>query len=156
MARSGDFLARFRPVGTPGAAATAGVPADRIVELTAELGPVLDALADTLAQAAAIRASAAEEALRRRRDGHARAEAVVVAAGERAEAEQAETLTRARGQAEDTVSQAVRAARAEAAAIEKRVGERLPAMVDRVRAAVRAELFVDARPDGTDRSTGRR
>ena len=31
MARSRDFLARFRPVGTPGAAASAGVPVDRVI-----------------------------------------------------------------------------------------------------------------------------
>ncbi len=36
-----DILARFRPADPPGAAARAGVPADRSLELKAEVGPVL-------------------------------------------------------------------------------------------------------------------
>ena len=32
-----DFLSRFRPAGTPGAAARPGVPVDRVAEREAEL-----------------------------------------------------------------------------------------------------------------------
>src|SRR5512135_1507062 len=49
MADLRDFLARFRPAGTPGAA-RAGVPADRPAELEAEVGPVLALLAGTDAE----------------------------------------------------------------------------------------------------------
>ena len=58
MPRARDFLARFRPVGTPGPAASAGVPADRIVEATVELEPLFAMLADTEVKAEGIRASA--------------------------------------------------------------------------------------------------
>jgi hypothetical protein len=60
--RARDLLARFRPVGAPGAAAPAGVPADRGSERDRELQAVFDELADTEEQAAAIRAAADREA----------------------------------------------------------------------------------------------
>ncbi len=47
MPRLSDFLSRFRPIGAPGSAARAGVPADRAVELRAELDPVFTLLAAT-------------------------------------------------------------------------------------------------------------
>jgi hypothetical protein len=40
-----DFLRRFRPAGTPEAAARAGVPVDRAAEAAGELEPVLALLA---------------------------------------------------------------------------------------------------------------
>ena len=45
MPSARDMLQRFRPIGTPGAAAPAGVPADRAAELGRELQPVFDELA---------------------------------------------------------------------------------------------------------------
>lgn len=147
MARSRDFLARFRPVGTPGAAATAGVPVDRSRELDAELGPVLDALAGTQAQAAAIRVAAADEAARRRRDGLTRADALLLSGQDRAAAERTATLSAARAAAEVTVAQMVEDARTEADAIADRVATRLPGLVAEVVAAVRSELL--ERPRGS-------
>ncbi len=141
MARSRDFLARFRPVGTPGAAATAGVPVDRIREQDAELGPVLDALAETQAQAAAIRAAAADVAGQHRRDGAARVEAVLRAGDDRAKADRTAALAAARAAAEVTVDQVVEDARTEAAAVAGRVATRLPGLVADVVAAVRSELL---------------
>lgn len=146
MVRTRDFLARFRPVGTPGAAATAGVPVDRVRELTAELEPLLDSLADTQARAGAIRAEGDAEAGRRRHDGQARAEALLAAGRARAEAMRTATLTTARAEAEAAVSLAVEVARAEAAAIDDRAGQRLPVLVEQLRAAVRAELIDQASP----------
>ena len=59
MPRARDFLARFRPVGTPWcAAASAGVPADRVAEAGAELEPLFAMLADTEAEIDRVRASA--------------------------------------------------------------------------------------------------
>ena len=141
MARSRDFLARFRPVGTPGAAAAAGVPADRAWELVAELGPLLARLADTQAEAEAVRAAAVAEAQRRRRAGDAQVAAVLAAGREQAQAQRSALLQAVRADAEAAASATVDAARAEAAAIDDRVAARLPAMVDRVRATVRAELL---------------
>ena len=45
-----DFFSRFRPAGAPGAAARAGVPADRLREREAEVGPVLALLDSTEAE----------------------------------------------------------------------------------------------------------
>ena len=155
MARPRDFLARFRPVGTPGSAAPAGVPADRVTELGLELGPVLDALADTQVEASAIRSAAEAEASRLRRDGHTRAEDLVVAARAGAETERVRVLARAREAADSTVTRTVDGAAAEAAAIQIRVAQRLPDLVRRVEAAVRADLFdrplraTDERPEGS-------
>ena len=140
MVRSGDFLARFRPVGAPGPAAAAGVPVDRARELTAELGSVLDSLADTLAQAQAIREGAATEAARRRRDGDSQVEALLSATREQAQAQRAAVLREARAEAETAAAAVLEAARAEAAAVGDRVAARLPVMAEQVRAAVRADL----------------
>ena len=45
MLSARDLLHRFRPVGAPGAA-PAGVPADRVAEVSRELQPVFDELVD--------------------------------------------------------------------------------------------------------------
>jgi hypothetical protein len=57
-----DFLTRFRPAGSPGAAARAGVPADRSGELEAEVAPVLARLDDTEAEHERLIAQARREA----------------------------------------------------------------------------------------------
>lgn len=141
MARPRDVLTRFRPAGAPGSAAAAGVPADRLAELGVELGPVLDRLAWAQSQADAVRSAADAEASRRRRDGEARAAALVEAARERAAADRLTLSSRARAEGDAAVADAVAAARAEASAVADRAARRLPALVDRVRATVRAELF---------------
>lgn len=72
-----DFLSRFRPAGTPGAAARPGVPVDRVAEREAELQPVLALLADTEQEAARIRCAAAEQAQQRRETARRQAEAIL-------------------------------------------------------------------------------
>ena len=62
MSATRDFLDRFRPAGTPGAAGGAGVPADLGRELGAEIGPVLALLDDTHAECERIVAAARREA----------------------------------------------------------------------------------------------
>jgi hypothetical protein len=141
MARPRDFLARFRPVGTPGPAAPAGVPADRVTELAVELGPVLESLADTQVEAVAIRSAGEAEATRVRHDGRTRAEDLVVAARTDAQSERVRALARAREAAEADVARTMDAANAEALAIEARVAHRLPEFVKRVEVTVRADLF---------------
>jgi hypothetical protein len=148
VARSRDFLARFRPVGTPGAAATAGVPVDRVQELDAELGPVLDSLAGTQAEAAAIRAAAADRAARRRRAGLTRADALELSGTDQALTDRTATLAAARAAAEVTVAQVVREARTEAAAIGERAARRLPGLVAEVVSAVRSDLLDSPRDPG--------
>jgi hypothetical protein len=106
MTQTRDFLDRFRPAGAPGAAARAGVPADRVRELAAEIEPVLALLDDVHAEyeqilgeahraAARIAAEAHTEVMRIERDGQRRARAArdeaaaAVLAQARAEARQA-------------------------------------------------------------------
>lgn len=141
MARPRDFLARFRPVGTPGPASPAGVPADRVTELSVELRPVLEALEGTQVEAAAIRSAGEAEANRLRHDGRTRAEDLVVAARTEAQTERLRVLAHAHAEADSAVVLTMDAAKAEAAAIEARVAQRLPEFVKRVEAAVRADLF---------------
>jgi hypothetical protein len=73
MAGARDFLERFRPSGTPGAAVRRSVPADRLAERSAELELLLALLAEMETEVAQIRAAAQQGAdLRRRRSrtGH--------------------------------------------------------------------------------------
>ena len=154
MARPRDFLARFRPVGTPGPAAPAGVPADRVTELAVELGPVLESLADTQVEAAAIRSAGEVEAIRLRHDGRTRAEDLVVAARALAQTERVRALAQTREEADSTVARTMDAANAEALAIDARVAHRLPEFVNRVAVTVRADLFDHAVP-ATDEPPGR-
>lgn len=142
MPQLGDFLDRFRPAGAPGAATRAGVPADRVAELSAELDPVLAMLAATDAQCARIVAEAGREASRIA--GAARERAVRIAAdgGERAQA--------ARGEAATAV---LAAARAEATATEHAAAQASasrpgPSDAD-VQALIRAAVdLVRSMPDG--------
>ncbi len=140
MPRTRDLLARFRPAGTPGAAAGRGVPADRPAELDAEVGPVLDLLADAMGEASRIRADARQEADRRRRAGRERAQRIEADA--RLHAEEARGAAAAdvtRRVAGDT--DAVRAAAERRAAEVRRVTEeRMPQYTDRVLEQLRADL----------------
>jgi hypothetical protein len=140
MARARDFLERFRPRGTPGAAARPGVPADRQAERSAELEPLLALLAEAEAEVAQIRTAAQQGADRRRREGQDRARGVLAAGRSQVVADRAEIAAQAqrKGAAEAAAVRA--AADAEAEAIRTRVKQRLPALVERVVSAVRADL----------------
>ena len=80
MARSRDLLQRFRPAGAPGTAATAGVPADRVAELSAELEPVLALLDEVTEVAGRIRAEGTRDAARVRAAAGERARTLVATA----------------------------------------------------------------------------
>ncbi|MFZ5869263.1 MAG: hypothetical protein ACOYXW_01825 [Actinomycetota bacterium] len=140
MARSRSLLERFRPAGTPGAAAKPGVPADRVAELSAELEPVLALLADSVDEASSIRAAARRDAERIRREAAERAQALVAQARRDAEAERAEAAARMAERAEAESAQAVTAAEDEAAAVRRRGAERMSEYVDRVLAELRHDI----------------
>ncbi|WP_234425938.1 hypothetical protein [Streptomyces kebangsaanensis] len=139
-----DFLARFRPTGTPGAA-VAGVPADRAAERAAELEPPLARLADVQREAARIRAEADREAEALRQDAAREAAAIVTAARAqvpRVRQEAAVPVRRAaRLEGRDIRSAGDRAA----ARVYERARERMPALLDRV---VADALWVTDRPEG--------
>jgi ABC-type nitrate/sulfonate/bicarbonate transport system substrate-binding protein len=138
MATLRDFVRRFRPAGTPGAAAPAGVPADRVSERAAELGPVFDALQDTVSETEAVVAGARREAERRRMAAAQRVAELLADAQQEADAARASAaaaaIAVAAGEQEDLLDQAHR----DAAEIRSRASEQLPILVDRVVAAVKA------------------
>lgn len=140
MPRSRDFLERFRPAGTPGAAAKPGVPADRVAELSAELEPVLALLADTEKEADSIRTEASLQAERVRRHADERARVVVAAARRSADAERSDAAARLRQRAAQETAEILARAEQEAADVRRRGSERLPGYVDRVVGAVRDSL----------------
>ncbi len=110
-----DFLARFRPVGSPGAASRVGVAVDRAGELSRELEPVLTMLAATQAECERIAARAARDARQIMDEARERAAAVTAEAGARADAARTdaagEAVAAARAQADQAVQDAARQAR---------------------------------------------
>ena len=130
-----DFLTRFRPAGSPGAAA--GVPADRSGELEAEVGPVLARLAGTEAECERLITQARLEAERVVVAARSQADAIAADAAQRAETarEQAArlALTVAREQAGRTTEDAGR----QAAQIRELARQRMPALVGRVVGTIR-------------------
>ncbi|HTS96154.1 MAG TPA: hypothetical protein VMI33_06000 [Streptosporangiaceae bacterium] len=115
-----DFLDRFRPAGSPGAASRTGVPADRAAERISELEPVLALLADTNAECDRIAAAARRDAALIAAEASRQAARIAADAQRRAlqarEAAVEQALTAARADADDTVAAATtRAGRLRAA-----------------------------------------
>lgn len=140
MPQGRRFLERFRPVGTPGAAAARGVPADRVAELAAELAPVFDLLEPTQKQSNAIRAQADDEADRRRAEALAGADAKVGAARRRAESERAATAAGLARSADVEAAQILAGARRDADAVREAAARRLPDLAAAARSVMLARL----------------
>jgi len=132
-----DFLARFRPAGSPGAAARAGVPADRSGELESEVAPVLALLADTEAERERLITQASRDAEQIVAAARSAAGAIAADAAQRAETvrEQAarQVMTAAREQAARTVEDA----RQQAAQVRELARQRMPALVSRTVGTIR-------------------
>ena len=126
-----DFLDRFRPAGTPGAAARSGVPADRTRQLAAEVGPVLALLDEADAERAQIVARARRDAGRVTAAAQAEAAAIAADAGRRAQAAREAAEQQVLGAARDEAAAAVAAAMRQAAAVRELAGQRMPPLVDR-------------------------
>lgn len=144
MLRSRDILQRFRPAGTPGAASSSGVPADRVAEASAELEPLIALLAGVQDEAARLRSDAAKETSRRRQAAAERAGAIVLAAHRRAAAERADAALRVSRQAEAEAAAGLAEAERAAAALRERAAGLLPGYRDRVLATVRERLRAGA------------
>jgi hypothetical protein len=140
MPRVSDFLARFRPVGTPGAAVPAGVPADRVAEASAELEPLFAMLADTEAEADRVHTSADQRIAESHRLAAERAAEVLAQARLRADAERADASARARAIADQEAAQQLAAAAAEAARIHQASDARMDGQVADIVGAVRERL----------------
>jgi hypothetical protein len=141
MPSARDMLERFRPVGTPGPAAPAGVPMDRRAQLEAELGPVLSALSATEGECERIRSSAQAHAERTRSEAAARASGVIANARSRAEAERAAVAAHELRRSERQAAAEVAAAAREAAELGRRARVRTPPLVAQVVDRVRATLI---------------
>jgi cell division septum initiation protein DivIVA len=132
-----DFLARFRPAGSPGAAARAGVPADRSGELESEVAPVLARLDDTQAERERLIAQARSDAEQIVAAAQSEAGAIAADAAQRARTvrEQAaqQVMTAAREQAARTIEDA----RQQAAQTRERARQRMPALVSRIVGTIR-------------------
>jgi hypothetical protein len=115
----------------------AGVPADRVAEAAAELGPVLGLLAEVEAECAALREGGRRDAdavlARAREEGVA----MIATARARAESVRAATAARARIQAEAESARRVADAEREAALVRERAERRTTGYVGRVVAMVR-------------------
>ncbi|WP_427007707.1 hypothetical protein [Pseudarthrobacter sp. H2] len=127
-----SILDRFRPVGAPGPAGPAGVPAADDQGPAAELAPVFAALAGDAASCAALveeaRLSAEGDVARAR----AQAAAIVSAARLEAGAERAKAAARVEQSASERDMQLLEQARREAAALEESGLARIPAVVGKV------------------------
>jgi hypothetical protein len=138
-----NILDRFRPVGAPGAAGPAGVPAADDQGPAAELAPVFAALADGVAANTALveeaRRGAEEEVVRAR----ARAAAILSQARLDAGAERARAAARLAQAASHSDAQLLEEARQEAAALEEAGRARIPAVVTEVLDALLAPPKAD-------------
>ncbi len=134
------FLDRLRPVGTPGAAARRGVPADRIAEFGAELEPVFGLLTEVEAEAGRIRRTAERDARRTVADGETRARALVADATTRAEAARAAAAAQGRTEAADEEARLVRLADQDSDRLRARVASDIDGHVARAVESASAEL----------------
>jgi vacuolar-type H+-ATPase subunit H len=116
MAWPADLLRRFRPAGTPGAAAAAGVPVDRAAEAAGELEPILALLAGAESAAADLRERARLDALELDGQARARAAGLAAEARARAQAERADAVALACGQADAESAHLTERARRQASA----------------------------------------
>lgn len=132
-----DFLARFRPAGPPGAAARAGVPADRSRELEAEVGPVLTLLQSTDADRDRIIAQALHAAEQITAAARAEAAAIAADAERRAQAAREQTAGQVMALALDEAARAVDDARQQAARTRALARQRIPALVSRALDSIR-------------------
>jgi hypothetical protein len=138
MATLRDFVRRFRPVATPGAAAPAGVPVDRFTELSAELAPVFKALEETNRDATQLVTDTRAEADRRRTARAEAAETVLAAAREQAEAARSAAVAAAVDEAAAERVALLDDAPQDAEEIARRADARQEEWVARVVALVRA------------------
>ncbi len=135
-----DVLDRLRPVGSPGAAAPAGVPVDRRAGLEAELAPVFAALTGVEDECRRIRSAAAAEAARRRQSGIDRARDVLSQARLDVRAERAGAAAELRRRAETVAAELQAQADHEAEEIRQRADRQLPNTVAMVLSRVRDDI----------------
>jgi cell division septum initiation protein DivIVA len=125
-----DFLDRFRPAGAPGAAARAGIPADRSRELATEVDPVLALLDGVGAERERIILQARRDAGQVMTAARAEAAAITADAGQRAQAARDEAARRVLARAKDEAASAVAGAVRDAARTRELARQRMPSLVE--------------------------
>jgi len=148
MARVTDFLYRFRPAGSPGAASAAGVPVDRGSDLAAELDPLFERLVVTEHECDRVLGRArAEASVRRGRDAES-ARAIAGSARDRTAVERAAAASAVQRAGESELSAIRATALSEAEALRIRATARIPAYVAQVVTVVRAVADVPSGGEG--------
>ncbi len=148
--RARDWLDRFRPAGSPGAARPAGVPADDAATRTAELAPVFAALAATQRECASIRKAARAEADDRRKRAALRTAAIHTSAEAEAATLRAETRSRRLRHYEEEAAAIVAAGEQEARQVAERAERRLPELLDQARVTLLQAVAAVAGVDPSD------
>ena len=137
-----DFLTRFRPAGSPGAAARAGVPADRSGELESEVAPVLARLEDTEAEREHLIAQARRDAEQIVAAARSAADAIAADAAQRAETVREQVSRQVVAAARKQAARTTQVATQQAAQIRELARRRSPALVSRIVSTIR-ELQVE-------------
>jgi len=132
-----DFLTRFRPAGAPGAAARAGVPADRSGELESEVTPVLTLLDDTQADRERLIAQARRDAEQIVAAARSAAGAIAADAAQRASRVREQAAQQAMAAAREQAARATEAASQQAAQIRELARQRMPALVSQIVGTIR-------------------
>jgi cell division septum initiation protein DivIVA len=135
-----NFLDRFRPAGTPGAAGRPGIPADRSADAAAELTAVLALLDDAQEEAARTRQVAVDRGQEIRRAAHRQAAELVAKARDDAETVRAQSEADALREAGADEDDKRRQTEAEISRLRQRADQRLAHDVDTVAAQARGWL----------------
>jgi hypothetical protein len=125
-----DFLRRFRFHAVPGA--LAAVPIDRTLELERELDPLFSLLERAHEQALAILAAAARDAEASRAEGSSTAASIRSEARAKADSERLAVTASLLEEAARERTEGLGKAHAEAGRIDEVVGQRLPALAERL------------------------
>jgi vacuolar-type H+-ATPase subunit H len=137
-----DFLARYRPAGSPGAAARAGVPADRSGELESEVAPVLALLADTEAERERLITQARRDAEQIVAAARSAAATIAADAGQHAETVREQAAQQVMVRARERAARTAEDARQQAAQTRELARQRIPGLVSRIVGTIR-QLDVD-------------
>ena len=140
MPRVRDLLYRFRPLGSPGSATRAGVPADRERVLADELEPVFASLSSTLADCRATVAEGLRHAAQVQARDAADVEQLLASSEARAATARAAAKLERQAEVGPEAERLDVAADAQLAGLRRRVGERLPTYREQVAASVEALL----------------
>ncbi|HEX6198152.1 MAG TPA: hypothetical protein VFZ37_19735 [Jiangellaceae bacterium] len=135
-----DLLNRLRPVGAPGPAGPVAVPAEEEDRAAAELAPVFAALAETAAEADAVRRSATDRAAATTAEAEREAASLVANATSRASAERAAAAARVHASGEEEAAALLAEAKQQAARLKEDSGPRLDELTDLVIANLREHI----------------